>query len=127
MTLACAEVQRERGVPLFETSEREQVRLGQIGDVDVVANRRAVWRGVVRSKDLQRRSASKRGTDREWNEVRLWVVIFTQLPFRVSTGSIEVTQSRIAQGVGPLIPVESALDGELRLTVWIDRLLGVVL
>ena len=47
------------GVPRAEALERAQVRVGQIHDVDVVADRRAVRRRVVGAEHLHRRARAR--------------------------------------------------------------------
>ena len=52
MTTAGADVQRERAPTAEQMLERMHVSASQIGDVHIVADRRAVGRGVISAVNL---------------------------------------------------------------------------
>jgi hypothetical protein len=109
-----------------EVPEREQVRAREVDDVHVVAHGRAVGRRVVGAEELQRRAARRR-RDRERDEVALGRVVLAELAVRVGARGVEVAQRGPAQAVGVAVPVQHALDEELRVAVRVERQQRVVL
>ena len=61
--------------PGVELLQRQQVRLGQVVDVDVVADAGAVRRRVVGAEDLDVRPLPERHLEDERDQVRLRVVV----------------------------------------------------
>ena len=57
MCRPCADIVCRRRSAAFERSQRPQVRVGQVADVNVVPKTGAVGSRVILAKDLQRRSA----------------------------------------------------------------------
>ena len=98
--------------------EREQVRVGEVRDVDVVADARPVGRRVVVAEDRQRRAALG-GREDVRDEVRLGVVVLAE---RLrGPGDVEVAQRHAAQPVRPAVPLQRRLERALRLAVRVDR------
>ncbi len=78
-SLAVAEVEDEPGFRCGSVSsalQREQMSIGQVGDVDVVADARAVRCRVVIAIDANRLAAPQSHVENQRNEVRLGLVIF---------------------------------------------------
>ena len=86
----------------------QQVRLGQVRHVHVIADTGAVRRRIVGAEHQQRRPASQRGIDRQRNEMRLRIVVLAQPPGRIRPGGVEVAQHAAAQSVDAPGPVERA-------------------
>ena len=120
--VAVAEVERDRpvGARIARRGrfQREQVRVGQVGDVDVVADAGPVGRRVVVAED-RRRPAGLDGLEDGRDQVRLGVVVLAGPLGR--PGDVEVAQAHAAQAVGPAIPVERSFERPLRLAVRVDR------
>ena len=55
--------------PVLEVVQRAHVRVGEVVDVDVVADRGAVGRGVVGAVDGEQRDLAERGLHRERHQV----------------------------------------------------------
>src|SRR5437764_10919547 len=53
-------------------------------------------------------------------------MVLPQLPIRVGTGSVEITQGCPAQAIRFPVPSEDALDHPLRFTIWINGDLDVL-
>ena len=74
-TAAGAEIVRSAGRSL----EREDVSVGQIDNVDVIANAGAVGRFVIRPENFEMRFLSQRDLEHIWNQMRFEAVIFAEL------------------------------------------------
>ena len=101
------------------------MRLAEVLDVDVVADRGAVRRVVVVAEDADLRPPARRRRQHERDEVRLGVVRLAAA--RGGAGGVEVAQGDEPQAVGPVEALEQALDEELRPAVGVDRPLRVAL
>jgi hypothetical protein len=72
--------------------ERAQMSLGQILDVNVVADRRSIRRRIIGSIDVDMRPLLEGRLQHQRNEMGFGLVKFTDLALRVSSGGIEVAQ-----------------------------------
>ena len=95
--------------------------------MDVVANSGAIGGVVIGSEDPDVGSFAKNRLEDERDEVRLWVVDFSNLSFGVGSRGIEISQGDIAEIVGSGVPVEDSLTHELGVAVGRDRVLRVLL
>ena len=89
------------------------MRLGQIGDVDVVAHRGAVGRRVVGAEDRERSPAAVRRLDRQRDEVRLRGVVLADFAVGIGAGGVEVAKRRVAQAVAPAVPASARSTASL--------------
>ena len=64
---------------------------GQIDDVDVVADARAVGRGIVVAEDHDLLALTERDLQHDRNQMRFGVVVFAQVSFRRSPSGIEIS------------------------------------
>src|SRR3954471_1550177 len=81
-----------RGAPrLRKRVERLHMRIGKVGDVDVISEAGAVRGGIVVAEHLQF-AATGGGLDGARDEVNLGRVIFTDLAVRIGTSRVEVAQ-----------------------------------
>ena len=64
--------------------------LGQIRDVDVIADTRAVRRRVIGAEQLQRRTPPQHGIDRQRDQMRFRIVILAEPPGGIRAGGVEV-------------------------------------
>ena len=95
-----------------------QVRVGQIGHVDVVADARSVRCRVVVAEQGERLPALDRrqhGRD----QVGLGIVVLADRIGR--TGHVEVAQGHATEPVRPAVPGERAFERTLRLAIRVDR------
>jgi len=113
-SLAVAEVVGQNGM-IGEGFEGQDVRLGQVDDVDVVADARAVGRGVVVAEDGDGRALAEGHLQDERDEVGFGVVVLAALGR--AAGCIEVAQAGVAQAVRDVQPVQHPLDRVLALAV----------
>src|SRR5262249_37893652 len=111
----------------LEMLQGEQMGVGQIIDMNVVAEAGPIGRRVVRAEDLDGWPLSHRGLDDEWNEMRFGIVVLANTPIGTGARRVEVAECRIAPLVCRGIVGERALDSELTGAVGIDRMLGLVL
>ena len=100
--------------------------VAQIRHVDVVSEARPIRGGIVGAKDLQRPATSRR-LERPGDQVNLGVVILTYRSGRIGSGRVEVPESDRTQPVGLFVVRQGSLDGELCLSVGVDRLRRVTL
>src|SRR5690606_8669868 len=89
----------------------EQVGLGQVGDVDVVADAGAVGGGVVVAVDGDGRAAALGDLEDEGDEVGLGLVRCAV--GAVGAGDVEVAQGGRAQAVGGGLAGDHVVDGQL--------------
>src|SRR6185369_11336230 len=108
VTLAVAQI--EETAPA--RSHGENVRPGQINDVNVIAHTRAVGRRVIRAKNLAVRRMAERDPEHVWNQMRLEAMMLAEL--FACAGGIEVAKGDKLQTVNPLIPLEHLLKHQLR-------------
>jgi len=78
------------------------VRLGEIGDVDVVAQAGAVGRRVVVAEHLQTRTTGRR-RDRPRDDVNLRRVVLADFGVRIGAGRVEVTERDPVDAVGAFV------------------------
>src|ERR1700722_5447402 len=98
-----------------ERLDREDVRLGQIEDVYVVTNARAVGSRVVVTKEIEMVARSEHHVQGQRNEMYLGDVSFGMR--EGSARGVEVAQRRGAQPSRVGQPVESLFDHSLGLAI----------
>src|SRR5947209_1087163 len=113
-SLTAPEVVDETAV-LAEGFEGEHVGIGEIADVDVVANAGSVLGGIVLTEDLDARAAAQGDVEDERNEVRLGLVRLA-VAFD-GAGDVEVAEAGVAQAVDAVDPGEHVFDEELAFAV----------
>ncbi len=86
---ACSDVVHDVAAG-FESSERQQVRVGQVGDVDVVAHACAVGGGVVVAVNADGLASAQGDIEDEGDQVRFGLVIFAVASD--CAGHVEVAQ-----------------------------------
>src|SRR5439155_21179283 len=92
-TFAVAQI--EKAVPA--RAHGENVRAGQINDVNVIADTRAVGRRVIRAKELAMRRLAERNPEHVGDQVRLDAMMLAE-PF-AGTGCVEVAKGDKLQAV----------------------------
>ena len=83
MSPACAQIERIvcSGGLTIQVKESGYVGLGEVIDMDIVADAGSVWRWVVRAKDCQRLGGPLGGTKRQRNQVGFGFMVFAYVPF----------------------------------------------
>jgi len=91
VTLTVAQV--EKAVPA--RCQGQNVRLGQVADVNVIAHTRAVRRGIVRAENLAMRLLAKRDFEHVRDQVRLDAMMFAEAfaGAAATAGSLELQVS----------------------------------
>ena len=102
--------------PRFEPPQGTQVCVGEVGDVDVVAQARAVGRRVVVAEDLQRVTPHRR-IHRPRDHVDLRGVVLAEPPVGIRTRGVEVAGARRPAGH---TPARSAA-ARVRSSAWSDH------
>ena len=102
------------------------MRRSQVVDVNVVANARAVWRGIVVAENANALTFTNRHLQHDRDQVRLGIVVFPDVARQRSPGRVEISQCCVPDPVSPGIILQSPFDDQLREPVGIDRLLGFV-
>ena len=121
VALAVAEIVKTA----FARLEREDVRLGEIDDVNVVADAGAVRRGVVGTENPTLLLLAKRNAQHVGDEVRLDPAMFTKL--LAATGGVEVAECHELESVQLVVPFEDRLEHQLAFAVRVDRFLRFLL
>jgi len=106
---------------LLQPVQHADMRLGEIGDMDIVADAGAVRRRVVRAEDGERRAAAEGGADRQRHQVGFGVVILADPAARISAGGVEVAQAGRAQAMDAVGPEQPLLDHQLAFAIGIGR------
>src|SRR5205085_8633956 len=101
--------------------QRQNMRAGEIQDVDVVADASAVRRIVIRAVNFHVRVFSERDLQHVRDEVSLNAMFFAEI-FRGARG-VEITQRDEAELVNLVVPAQDFFESQLRFTVRIDRTL----
>ena len=91
--------------PAAEVVERLDVGIGQIVDVDVVADARAVGRGIVVAEHLHRRALAQRCLHHQRDEVERLPPVLADAAVGAGAGGVEVAQADRAQAVADAVPV----------------------
>src|SRR5690349_1614735 len=112
-SIAVAQVEGGAGSALAQIAETEHVGLGQVDDVNVVADARPVGRGVIGAEDLEALALSGGRLQRQRDQVGLRFVPLTDRARGIGTGRIEVPEGDRAQAVSALGILEHALDHQL--------------
>src|ERR1051325_4942795 len=115
-TVAAAEIEH---VALL-AGERAHVCRGEIDDVNVITDARAVGSGIIGAEDLDVWALAQRDLEDNGNQMRLLAVMFTVAAGR--TSRVEVAQTDVLDAVQTVVPVEDFLEHQLRFTVGIDWL-----
>ena len=92
--------------------------VGQVFDVDIVADAGAVGGRVVRAEHRQRRGPLGGAQDVR-DEVRFRLVLLAVVLGRAR--HIEIAEADAAQPIGRRIPAQGALEGAFRLAIGVDR------
>ena len=99
--------------------------LGEIDDVNVVADTGAVRSGVVGAKDSAFLLLGKRDAQHVGDEVRLDSALFAK--FLAATGGVEIAERHKLQPVQLAVPFEYRLEHQLAFAVRVDWLLRSLL
>ena len=74
--------------------------IGQITDMDVIANAGAIRRVVVVAEDLQVGSMATHHVEHQRDQVGFRVVLFAEISVRISAGGVEVAEDHARQPIG---------------------------
>ena len=99
------------------------MRLGEIADVDVVAQAGAVGRRIILPEHAERRPAVG-GANRERDQVKLGRMIFANRAIGMRARRVEIPQRDPANAVRPFDVRQRLFDRQLGLAVGVDRLLA---
>jgi hypothetical protein len=123
---AVAEVERQAPARL-DGLHGQDVGLGQVIDVNVIADARAVGRGVVRAEDRDGLAPPQGRLQDDRHQVRLGPVVLADAGVGGGPGGVEVPQGRVSQAVGPGVVPQGVLEVQLRLPVGVDGVGRMVL
>src|ERR1700757_415250 len=94
------------------------MRLGEIEDVNVIANTGSIRRVVVSSVNFDVWSFTKRHLQHSGNEMRLWSVVFAK--FLGCAGGIEVAQTNKFDAMNLVVPAQNLFECEFGFAVRTD-------
>ena len=106
--------------------ESLQVRIGQVVDVNKIANAGAVGRGIICSEDRHMWTFSESDVEDDRDDVGLGRVVFTERTILGGSTCVEVTKRDKPHSVCRGEVAHGAFAGELGEPVGIDRVLGRV-
>ena len=89
-----ADVHGQRRVPRVDRFEGAAMRRGQVEDMDVVADGRAIGRRMVRSEDAHDGASARRGLEHDRDQVRGLVPVLAARSVVGRTRGVEVAQRR---------------------------------
>src|SRR5258705_13913358 len=92
ISVARSQIEGDRIATFLEMLQGSHVRIGQVVDVNVVANAGSIGSGIVSAEDLEF-GAFLRGGKSKWNQMGLGIVQLADLAAFVGTGGIEVAQT----------------------------------
>src|SRR6202042_1863614 len=121
ISFAGVEIQGDRVFALFQMLQGADVGVGQIVDVDVVAEASAVGRGIVGGEDIQLGAIGQGRLKGELDQMRFGIVKFADLAGLVGSGGVEVPQTCYAEIEGMPVRFECVFECELRRSIGIDR------
>ena len=116
-----AEIERPELAAVAQVIQRAHMRIGKVGDMDVVAHGRAVRRRIVGAEDFQRRRDAERRLDRQRNEMGFRIVVLADLAIGIGARGVEVPQRDPLQPVRVAEPRQHPLGLELAFAVRVDR------
>lgn len=108
----------------FDGIESTDVGIGDVENVDVIADASAIGRGVIGTEDFEMRNGAEGGVENFWNEVGLDAMGFAALDG--SAGGVEIAKSGVVEAGVCAIVGKDFLEAELGFAVGIDGILGVV-
>src|SRR5260370_39682769 len=91
--------------------KRADVRIGDIEDVDVVAEAGSVRCGIVRAEDIDMGQSTASGVENPRNEMSLHAMMLTA--FLGGSGSIELTEGLVLEPGLDLVIIENLVEYEL--------------
>src|SRR5579864_2648144 len=97
--------------------QRLHMRACQIVHMNIVANAGSIRRWIIRSKHLQLGSRPGSRLQSQWNEVRLGIVEFADLPALVCTCCVEVPEAGIAKSISAVVGLKHLLKEQFRHSV----------
>jgi len=86
-----AQIHCDRGATIERHVQRAQMRVGDIGDVDIIPNRRPVGRRIIGAVHVERLTLAERRGEHVRDQMRLRIVVFS--PLLRGTRGIEVAQA----------------------------------
>ncbi len=108
----------------FDGFESSEMGIGDVEDVDVIADAGAVGRGVIGAEDFELRNDAESGVENFRDEMGLDAMGFAALGG--SAGGVEITESGVVEaGVGAIVG-EDFFEAEFGFAVGIDGIFGVV-
>ena len=112
-----AEIQSEIFFLRFQHCERAHMRIGQIGHMNIVANRGSIGRRIIGPIKIERGPKPLRRGDRQRNQMRFRRVIFAQGSAGVRARRIEIAQRGRTQPESFAIPAQHLLDEQFRFAI----------
>ncbi len=105
----------------LEVSQGADVGVGQIADVDVVADRRSVRGRIIPAHQIERRNLPLHRHQRPRNQVGFRLVHLADPGGRVGAAGVEIAQADRGHSVRRGIVAQSLLDHQLGAAIRIDR------
>ena len=105
----------------------QHVGIGQITDMDVVADAGAIRRRIVIPEDLQIGTLAAHHIEHQRDQMGFRLMVLAQITGRISTGRIEIAEDHARQAIGATEIVQQLLHHPLAAPIGIDRLLRMLL
>src|SRR5260370_5636783 len=104
---------------LADFLKRADMGIGDIEDVDVIADAGSVGRGVVSTKDIDVRQCTSGGIKNARNEMSFHAMMFAAL--LGGAGSVEIAEADVIESSVELVIGENLFERKLGFSVLIDR------
>ena len=125
-TVPVAEVEGVARSSDAQVFQGQDVGIGQVGDVDVVADASPVVGFVIGAENLHVVPLAGGDVEDQRDQVSLRVVALTHLGIGVRPGSVEIAKVDMPDPVGMFIVLEDLFDHELAPAIGVNGRLGVV-
>src|SRR5262249_25135606 len=99
-------------------AESKNMRVGEIEDVNVIANTGSIRSVVVGAVDFDVRFCNERHLQHSRNEMRLRSMVFAK--FLRCTGGVEIAQANKFQPMNLVVPAQNFFEGEFGFAIGTD-------
>ncbi|MCY1299451.1 hypothetical protein D9M70_489790 [compost metagenome] len=122
-----AEIGAQYLAAVIQIVDGRDMGVGKVGHVNVVANAGSIRRRIVVAEDVEPFDPAGRRHQGTRYEMRLGIVPFRELSFRIGACGVEVAQRDGAEIIGARIVAKHQLDHQLRAPIGVDRKLFRIL
>ncbi|GCE85355.1 hypothetical protein MSKU9_3496 [Komagataeibacter diospyri] len=101
----------------IEQGQDQDMRVSQIGHMDIVANAGAIMCRIIIAKQLQPRTTPQDAVNCQRDQMCFRLMIFPQPPQRVSACCVEIAQAGATHAMNAVCPYKRPLDKEFAFAI----------